>query len=124
MVKQDSLPNGVSNLFQFNKEFIDTTYDIVCAYKLNLAFYEALGLDGFKLLDNTVKYIKEISSEIIVIGDGKRGDISTTAELYVSSMFDIWNFDAVTINPLMGIDTIRPWLVNPEKRYIYLLSYI
>lgn len=114
-VNRNSMPECVSDVFQFNKAIIDATYDAVCAYKPNLAFYEALGFTGFKALAKTIKYIRHVAPNSIIIGDGKRGDISSTAEAYVSAMFEIWGFDAVTINPLGGMDTVEPWLFDPER---------
>ena len=114
-VNRKSMPACVSDVFQFNKAIIDTTFDAVCAYKPNLAFYEALGFAGFEALDETIKYIRDVAPNSIIIGDGKRGDISSTTEAYVAAMFEVWGFDAVTINPLGGMDTVEPWLSDPER---------
>lgn len=99
-------------LLTFNKAIIDATADLVCAYKPNLAFYEALGIDGLKALLKTVEYIPDF---IPVIGDGKRGDIGNTAKAYASALFETFGFDAATVNPYLGYDSIQPFLEYEEK---------
>ena len=89
------MPDKVS-IFEFNKAIIDATSDLVCAYKPNFAFYEALGSEGLDALKRTVAYISE---DIPVIGDAKRGDIGNTAKAYAKAIFDNFNFDAATVNP-------------------------
>ncbi|MFC1908129.1 orotidine-5'-phosphate decarboxylase, partial [Chloroflexota bacterium] len=89
--------------FEFNKAIIDATTDLVCAYKPNFAFYEALGSRGLDILKQTVEYIP---NDIPVIGDAKRGDIGNTAKAYAESIFDNLNFDATTVNPYLGFDSI------------------
>jgi len=99
-------------VLEFNRQIIDATRDLVCAYKPNLAFYEAMGKDGFAVLRETLKLIP---NSIITIGDGKRSDIGNTAERYAKSLFDDFGFDSVTVNPYMGFDSVEPFLANPEK---------
>jgi len=96
----------------FNKMIIDNTKDFVCAYKLNMAFYEVLGIDGYKILSKTIDYIPK---DIIIILDGKRNDIGNTAKKYAKSLFDTLNSDAVTINPFLGIDGVKPFLEYKDK---------
>jgi len=96
----------------FNKKIIDSTKDMVCAYKLNMAFYEVLGINGYELLQQTIKYIPK---EIIIILDGKRNDIGNTAKKYAQSLFEILNCDAVTINPYLGFDGVKPFLEYKDK---------
>ena len=96
----------------FNKEIIDATEDLVCAYKLNMAFYEVLGKKGFDLLEKTIEYIPK---DIIVILDGKRNDIGNTARKYAQSLFETFGDDAVTINPFLGKDGIVPFLEYKNK---------
>jgi len=96
----------------FNKTIIDATKDLVCAYKLNMAFYEVLGINGFKILSKTIEYIPK---DIIVILDGKRNDIGNTAKKYAKSLFETLNSDAVTINPYLGIDGVKPFLEYNDK---------
>ena len=97
---------------EFNRQIIDATQDLVCAYKPNLAFYEAMGESGYMTLRETLKLIPK---SVLTIGDGKRGDIGNTAERYAESLFNDFCFDSVTVNPFMGFDSIEPFLVNPEK---------
>ena len=104
--------SGKDQFFDFNKSIIDATEDLVCAYKLNMAFYEVLGKDGFDLLEKTIRYIPK---DIIVILDGKRNDIGNTAQKYAKSLFDILHADAVTINPYLGKDTVMPFLEYKDK---------
>jgi len=99
-------------LLEFNKAIIDATSDIVCAYKPNLAFYEALGLDGLSALQKTVEYIP---GDIPVIGDAKRGDVSNTSRAYAKSLFEIFGFDAATVNPYLGYDSLEPFISYKDK---------
>jgi orotidine-5'-phosphate decarboxylase len=98
--------------FDFNKSIIDATKDVVCAYKLNMAFYEVLGLEGFKILGKTLKHIPR---NVVVILDGKRNDIGSTAKKYASSLFETYKADAVTVNPYLGIDGVKPFLEYKDK---------
>lgn len=96
----------------FNKKIIDSTKDQVCAYKLNMAFYEVLGKKGIDLLEKTIEYIP---NDIVVILDGKRNDIGNTARKYAQSLFETLKADAVTINPYLGKDGIVPFLEYKNK---------
>jgi orotidine-5'-phosphate decarboxylase len=100
---------------EFNRAIVSATADLVCAFKPNLAFYEALGLPGWNALEKTVRHIRDVAPHSIIIGDGKRGDIDSSAAAYATAMFDVWGFDCVTVNPWGGMDTVEPWLTNPEK---------
>ena len=102
----------VKDVFEFNKAIIDATADLVCAYKPNLAFYEALGVRGLQALKKTVAYIPK---NIPVIGDAKRGDIGNTAIAYARALFGYYKFDAVTLNPYLGFDSIEPFLDYKDK---------
>lgn len=102
----------IGDVFEFNKRVIEATWDLVCAYKPNLAFYEALGLEGLKALERTLAFIPP---EIPVIGDAKRGDIGTSAEAYARALFSIFGFDAVTINPYFGYDCVEPFISYKDK---------
>lgn len=97
---------------EFNREIIDASSDLVCAYKLNLAFYEALGDERLDALKQTIKHI---SSSILKIGDGKRGDIGNTSKAYARAIFDNLNFDAATVNPYLGFDSIEPFIKYADK---------
>ena len=105
----------VPDAADFNRAIVDATADLVCAYKPNLAFYEALGLPGMKALETTIRHIRDTSPGNIIIGDCKRGDLDSSARAYVTAMFDGWGFDAVTVNPWGGMDTVEPWLTDPER---------
>ena len=98
------------NVFEFNRAIIDATNDLVCAYKPQLAFYELLGPDGMNILKSTVRYIREVAPEVVIIGDAKRGDVGSTAVAYAKAMFETWDFDVVTVNPYLGSDSIQPFL--------------
>lgn len=100
------------DLADFLKGIIDATSDLVCAYKPNLAFYEAMGIDGLKLLTKTLEHIPE---HIPVIADGKRGDIGNTARAYAKALFVTFGFDAATVNPYLGFDSIEPFIGYTEK---------
>ncbi len=97
-IPQFLLKKNQNPLFEFNKTIIDATKDLICAYKLNLAFYETLGTEGFKLLEKTIKYIPK---DIIIILDGKRNDIGNTAQKYAEAMFKTLKADATTVNPYL-----------------------
>ena len=97
---------------EFNKAIIKATSDLVCAYKLNLAFYEALGDEGLNALKDTIKYIPDY---IPVIGDAKRGDIGNTAKAYARAIFDNLGFDATTVSPYLGFDSIEPFIQYTDK---------
>lgn len=100
------------DLLDFNRAIIDATADLVCAYKPNLAFYEAMGIDGLKLL---VKTLEHIPKHIPVIADGKRGDIGNTARAYARALFVTFGFDAATVNPYLGTDCIEPFASYTDK---------
>jgi len=110
------LPAGMT-IAEFNREIVDATRDLVCAYKPNLAFYEAEGGDGLKALEDTLSHIP---AGIPVIGDAKRGDIGNTARMYARSMFDGFGFDAATVNPYLGLDSVEPF-TNYKDRQTFLL---
>jgi orotidine-5'-phosphate decarboxylase len=101
----------VEDVATFNREIIEATKDLVCAYKPNIGFYEALGAAGYAALAQTREIIPE---DIPVIGDVKRGDVPNTAHAYARAMYDTWRFDAVTINPYLGFDAVDPFL-RPGK---------
>ena len=99
-------------LLKFNKAIIESTADLVCAYKPNSAFYESLGADGMRVLSETIKAIPD---HIPVILDFKRGDIGNTAAMYARSAFEYFGADAVTVNPYLGYDSLEPFLKYREK---------
>ena len=105
----------VADAGAFNRAIVDATADLVCAYKPNLAFYEAMGWDGMQALESTIAHIRRAAPSAIIIGDGKRGDIGSTATAYARAMFEGWGFDAATLNAWGGMDTLAPWLGNPQR---------
>ncbi len=111
------LLNTEDPVFEFNKAIIDATSDLCIAYKPNLAFYESLGPQGLNSLKKTVDYIP---AGILKIADAKRGDIGNTSHMYAEAFFEYYNFDAVTINPYMGKDSIEPFLAFKGKWTIIL----
>jgi orotidine-5'-phosphate decarboxylase len=123
----DQLPTTVKNLrsveeamFTFNRDIIDATYDLVCAYKPNAAFYEAQGDAGFRALIRTVSYIRETYAHIPIILDAKRADIGNTNLGYVQAAFDIIGVDAITVHPYLGKEALAPFLACKEKGIIVL----
>ena len=107
-------------VFAFNKEIIDATQDLCVAYKPNLAFYESLGASGWTSLEKTVSYIREKYPEQFIIADAKRGDIGNTSNLYARAFFDHMDFDAVTVAPYMGEDSVKPFMTYLDKWVILL----
>lgn len=102
----------INDISEFNRAIIEATSDFVCAYKPNLAFYEALGEKGYAALRET---LKAIPGDIPVIADAKRGDIGNTAKAYARALFDELGFDAATVNPYLGGDAVEPFLEREEK---------
>ena len=107
-------------IFSFNQKIIDATAAFSVAYKPNLAFYESNGLDGWNSLQKTVRYIREKYPEIFIIADAKRGDIGNTSAMYAKTFFETYHFDAVTIAPYMGEDSVTPFLGYSDKWVILL----
>ncbi|MBA4250618.1 MAG: orotidine-5'-phosphate decarboxylase [Chlorobiaceae bacterium] len=99
-------------VYEFNKEIINATINSAGAYKFNLAFYESNGIKGITSL---LKSLEFIDGRAFTIGDGKRGDIGNTSSMYAKSMFDYFNFDSTTVNPLMGFDSVNPFLEYSSK---------
>ena len=104
-------------VFEFNKAVIDATRDLCVAYKINTAFYEARGLKGWEDMERTVAYIP---STHFKIADAKRGDIGNTSAQYAKAFFDVMNFDAITVAPYMGQDSVKPFLEFNNKWTIVL----
>ena len=104
-------------LFDFNKAIIDATAEYAAAFKVNLAFYEAYGVAGWRALHETMHYLPD---DVIKIADAKRGDIGNTAKMYARALFDELAADAVTVNPYMGYDAAEPFLQHDEKGVFFL----
>ncbi|MCB9034229.1 MAG: orotidine-5'-phosphate decarboxylase [Chitinophagales bacterium] len=104
-------------ILEFNKAIIDATHDLCVAYKPNIAFYESYGAKGWQALATTAQYIP---NNLFKIADAKRGDIGNTAQQYAKAFFETMNFDAITLSPYMGLDTIAPFLAYKNKWVIVL----
>ncbi|MCB2206386.1 orotidine-5'-phosphate decarboxylase [bacterium] len=102
-------PDGV---IAFNHAIIEATSDLVQSYKLNLAFYEALGKEGYDIVRKTLEAIPD---HVVTIGDAKRGDIGNTSLMYARAMFEDFGFDATTVAPYMGYDSVEPFLRYGDK---------
>lgn len=108
------------SIVEFNKAIVDATAPYCVAYKPNLAFYECYGADGLRALEATVSYIRERHPEMFLIADAKRGDIGNTAKMYAKAFFEEMDFDAVTVAPYMGADSVEPFLGYKDKWAIVL----
>ncbi len=106
-------------VFEFNKQIVDATHSYCVAYKPNIAFYEALGPKGWESLRKTLDYIPK---DIFTIADAKRGDIGNTASLYAKTFFEYFDFDAVTVAPYMGEDSVKPFF-SYKDRWVILLAH-
>ena len=113
----DHLQSRPDAIFEFNREIIDATLDHCVSYKINTAFYEALGTKGWDVMERTVNYIPATH---LTIADAKRGDIGNTSSQYAKAFFETMNFDAITVAPYMGEDSIRPFLEYEGKWTIVL----
>jgi orotidine-5'-phosphate decarboxylase len=118
------LPQHLKNIKQpvleFNKAIIDATVPYSIAFKPNLAFYESRGLQGWQDLEDTVNYIKQNYPDIFLIADAKRGDIGNTSKMYAEAFFNQLPFDAITVAPYMGADSVLPFLEFKNKFVILL----
>ncbi len=118
----DKLPamfdSNVSSMLSFNEEIINATKYLVCAYKLNFAFYEQYGVEGMEILAKTIALIPD---DIFIIADAKRGDIGNTSKAYAKSVFDYFGADSITVNPYMGRDSVEPFLEYTDK-IVFLLA--
>ncbi|MBM4168638.1 MAG: orotidine-5'-phosphate decarboxylase [Ignavibacteria bacterium] len=112
------LERSESAVLDFNRALIEATHHLVCCYKINLAFYEAMGAEGYHTLKKT---LESIPNHLITIGDGKRGDIGNTSARYADALFVQLGFDAATVNPYMGFDSVEPFLTKPD-RGVFLLA--
>ncbi len=107
-------------IFSFNKQIIDATHDLCVAYKPNTAFYEAYGVKGWQALEKTIDYLNNSYPDIFTIADAKRGDIGNTSTRYAKAFFEQMNFDAITVAPYMGQDSVEPFLAFEDKFTILL----
>ena len=104
-----------NDVLAFNRAIVDATKDLVCAYKPNIAFYEALGIEGLAALRDTVAYIRKVAPDVVLLCDAKRGDIDSTSAKYAEAIFDYWDFDAVTVNGYLGYDSLSPFFDYADK---------
>ncbi len=105
-------------VFEFNKQIIQQTHEFTIAYKPNLAFYESLGTKGWQSLEKTIEFLKKYN--VLTIADAKRGDIGNTSKMYAKAFFENLDFDAVTVAPYMGVDSVSPFLEYQNKWVILL----
>lgn len=112
------LQSEKASIFAFNRSIIDATHDLVCAYKVQVAFYSAFAKE--QEMADTIAYIHEHYPQVPVILDAKRNDIGNTAALYVKEAFERYKADAVTVNPFMGMDSLQPFLDQKDKGIIVL----
>ena len=109
---------AIPDILDFNRAIVDATKDLVCAYKPNMAFYEAQGSAGVIALEATVAYIREQAPDVIVLGDGKRGDIGSSNSQYAKALLDTWGFDAATFNGYAGVEALGPFINYADKGII------
>ena len=106
---------AVPDVAEFNAAIVDATKDVVCAYKLNLAFYEVLGIDGLHALQATVAHIRNVAPHVQILADAKRGDIDSTNAKHAEALFEVWGFDAATVNAYAGGESLQPLLEYTDK---------
>ena len=111
------LQNDSNGILLFNKAIIDATKEYAVAYKINTAFYEAMGIKGWEIMQATLAYIPK---DIFTIADAKRGDIGNTATQYAKTFFETYPYDSVTVAPYMGADSVQPFLAFENKWAIVL----
>lgn len=124
-IPKESIPNSkyltaAQLVLFFNRRIVDATYDLVCAYKPNVAFYEKLGDEGSHALRETVAHIHRVAPDVPVILDAKRADIGNTNKGYVAMAFDFLQADAITVNPYLGAEALQPFLAQADKGIIVL----
>ena len=123
-VDQDYFPvkikDSPDNIFNFSKSIIDTTAKYCVAYKINIAFFEAYGIEGWNSLEKVMDYLNNYYPEIFTIADAKRADIGNTSKRYAKAYFDHFDFDSITVAPYMGADSVEPFLTYKDKHTILL----
>lgn len=107
-----SLNNNINSIEIFCRNIIEATKKSVCGYKLNFAFFEQYGVEGYQILKNLFDFIP---NNLLKIADAKRSDIGNTSKAYAKSIFDYFKADAVTVNPYMGYDSVQPFFENTDK---------
>ena len=106
---------AVPDVADFNRAIVDATADLVCAYKPNMAFYEAHGSAGIVALERTLAHIRERAPDVVVIADAKRGDMASSSARYARALFETWGFDAATVNGYQGGEALEPFLAYEDK---------
>jgi orotidine-5'-phosphate decarboxylase len=117
----EHLRNDADGVFKFNKAIIDATIDYAVAYKPNLAFYEAMGIEGLVQLKKTMDYLHGLDKKAFTIADAKRGDIGNTSKMYAKTFFETYDVDALTVAPYMGEDSVTPFL-GYDGKWVILLA--
>ncbi len=111
----DPASMAVPDLADFNRAIVDATADLVCAYKPNMAFYEAQGSAGIVALERTLAHIRERAPDVVVLADAKRGDMASSSARYALALFETWGFDAATVNGYQGGEALEPFLAYEDK---------
>ena len=106
---------AIPDVAEFNARIVDSTHDLVTAYKPNFPFYEALGIPGLLALEQTVDHIRSVAPDAMLIADCKRGDIGSTNRMYARALFETWDFDAATVNAWGGSDSMEPFLEHADR---------
>lgn len=106
---------STQSIFEFNKSIIESTYEFVCAYKPQIAFYAAHGLEALAGLMKTIDYIRKNYPQMQIILDAKRGDVPNTSKMYAKELFDVFTADAATVSPYYGFDALEPFFERDQK---------
>ncbi|NCC72726.1 MAG: orotidine-5'-phosphate decarboxylase [Sphingobacteriia bacterium] len=118
------LKSSVDPVFEFNKSIIDVTHDLTAAYKLNIAFYESNGIEGWQSLEKTIRYLDTYKDVVFTIADAKRGDIGNTSAMYAKAFLATpphgLGFNAITVSPFMGKDSVLPFFTYQDKWVVLL----
>tara|TARA_A100001011_G_scaffold119023_1_gene125545 strand:- start:811 stop:1638 length:828 start_codon:yes stop_codon:yes gene_type:complete len=120
----DKVPEHIRNqkdpIYTFSKSIIDSTVEFAVAFKFNIAFFEAYGIDGLVSLERLIKYVNKQYPDIFTIADAKRGDIGNSSNRYAKAFFEKFGFDSITVSPYMGRDSIEPFLSFKDRHTIIL----
>ena len=120
----DKVPEHIRNqknsIYTFSKSIIDSTAKFAVAFKFNIAFFEAYGIDGLASLERLIKYVNKQYPDIFTIADAKRGDIGNSSNRYAKAFFEKFGFDSITVSPYMGRDSIEPFLSFKDRHTIIL----
>ena len=121
----EKIPGHIRNqkdpIYTFSKSIIDSTVKFAVAFKFNIAFFEAYGIDGLVSLEKLIKYVNKQYPDVFTIADAKRGDIGNSSSRYAKAFFEGFGFDSITVSPYMGRDSIEPFL-SFENRHTIILA--